>query len=92
MPDHHPSDINPVSRDMEEDTELQSLPLDHHTNLKNGQNAHNSAGLAVSQQQDLIPTTGGRKVTTKWEYWTYCVFCEFASPNEGMNSPLGILC
>ena len=43
------------------------------------QNAHNAAGLAVMQQQELIPTTGERKTTTKWEYWTYCVFCESTS-------------
>ena len=36
-----------------------------------------SAGLAVIEQFHTIPTTGARKVTTKWEYWTYCAFCEF---------------
>ena len=30
-------------------------------------NAHNTVGLAVMQQQELIPTTGERKPTTKWE-------------------------
>ena len=38
--------------------------------------ALNTVGLAVMQQQELIPTTGERKPTTNWEYWTYCVFCE----------------
>jgi hypothetical protein len=35
------------------------------------------AGLAVIDITHTIPTTGKRKVTTKWEYWTYCAFCEF---------------
>jgi hypothetical protein len=36
-----------------------------------------SAGLAVIDITHTIPTTGRRKVTTKWEYWTYCAFCEY---------------
>lgn len=47
------------------------------TNMDLKRNAHNTVGLAVLQQQELIPTTGERKVSTKWEYWTYCVFCGY---------------
>lgn len=38
-----------------------------------------SVGLAVIDQTHTIPTTGTRKVTTKWEYWTYCAFCRLVS-------------
>ena len=41
-------------------------------------NAHNTVGLAVMEQQELIPTTGERKSTTSWEYWTYCIFCGYS--------------
>lgn len=38
--------------------------------------AAQSVGLALIEQTNVIPTTGARKVTTQWEYWTYCAFCE----------------
>ncbi|ORY27919.1 putative autophagy protein [Naematelia encephala] len=38
-----------------------------------------SAGLALIEQTHVIPTTGVRKVTTSWEYWTYCFF--YFAPN-----------
>jgi hypothetical protein len=38
-----------------------------------------TAGLAVIDITHTIPTTGKRKVTTKWEYWTYCAFCKSSS-------------
>ncbi|ORX37517.1 putative autophagy protein [Kockovaella imperatae] len=50
-------------------------------------NAHNTVGLAVMEQQELIPITGERKVTTQWEYWTYCAF--YFSPNGGAISSNG---
>lgn len=34
------------------------------------------AGMAVIDITHTIPSTGKRKVTTKWEYWTYCASCE----------------
>ncbi|ORX37289.1 autophagy protein [Kockovaella imperatae] len=37
-------------------------------------NAHQSVGLAVIEQQTIIPTTGARKVTTKKEYWAYVLW------------------
>jgi hypothetical protein len=47
--------------------------VDDTVDLKAG--AHKSVGLAVIGQTHTIPTTGNRKVTTKVEYWTYCIFC-----------------
>ena len=49
------------------------LPADTLTGVnKDGQivDAHNSAGLAIIEQRQAIPTTGKRLVTSKWEYWT----------------------
>ena len=49
------------------------LPADMLTGVnKDGQivDAHNSAGLAIIEQRQAIPTTGKRLVTSKWEYWT----------------------
>lgn len=48
--------------------------VDDAVDLKAG--AHKSVGLAVIGQTHMIPTTGDRKVTTKMEYWTYCIFCK----------------
>ena len=39
--------------------------------------AQQSVGMAVIEQKTVIPTTGARMVTSKWEYWLFCVFCEF---------------
>lgn len=36
------------------------------------------AGRAVINQRETIPTTGKRIPTTKWEYITFCIFCEFS--------------
>ena len=36
-----------------------------------------SAGLAIIEQKHAIPTTGKRKPTTKREYMTFCLFCEY---------------
>ncbi|KAK8850683.1 hypothetical protein IAR55_004603 [Kwoniella newhampshirensis] len=41
-------------------------------------------GLALIEQTHVIPTTGARKVTSKWEYWTYCFF--YYMPN---GAPIG---
>ena len=35
-----------------------------------------NVGYAVIEQRDVIPSTGKRKPTTQWEYWTFCIFCE----------------
>ena len=35
-----------------------------------------SVGLAVIEQKTVIPSSGPSMATTKWEYWTFCVFCE----------------
>lgn len=37
-----------------------------------------SAGLAVIEQQRAVPTSGKRKITSKWEYWTFIFFCELS--------------
>lgn len=36
--------------------------------------AHDVTGLAVVEQGHTIPMTGERKITTKWEYWAYCLY------------------
>lgn len=36
--------------------------------------ANEATGLAVVEQGHVIPTTGERKVTTRWEYWSYCLY------------------
>jgi hypothetical protein len=54
---------------------IEMTHLDETLDLKAG--AHKSVGLAVIGQTHTIPTTGERKVTTKMEYWTYCIFCEY---------------
>lgn len=46
----------------------------HPVDLKAG--AAKSVGLAVIGQTHTIPTTGERKVTSKFEYWSYCAFCK----------------
>lgn len=38
-------------------------------------NIHRRAGLGTIQQTHTIPATAQRKVTTKWEYATFCIFC-----------------
>jgi hypothetical protein len=50
---------------------------DDHPVLDSKPGGPKSAGLAVIDITHTIPTTGRRKVTTKWEYWTYCAFCEY---------------
>ncbi len=43
---------------------------------KTSVDAHNNVGLAVLEQKHVIPTTGKRMPTSKWEYVTFCIFCE----------------
>lgn len=33
-------------------------------------------GVAVVDQGRIIPLSGERKVTTRREYWAYCIFCQ----------------
>ena len=40
---------------------------------------HQSVGLAVIEQKNVIPKSGKSMATSKWEYWLFCVFCESAS-------------
>ena len=44
--------------------------------LESGTRAGDQVGLALIEQERVIPRTADRKVTTKWEYWTYTLFCE----------------
>lgn len=39
--------------------------------------AHNNAGMAVIEQRGVIPSTGKRIPTSKWEYITFCIFCKY---------------
>lgn len=41
---------------------------------KSGVTSHDVTGLAVVEQGHVIPTTGERKVTTRLEYWSYCLY------------------
>ena len=34
-------------------------------------------GIALIEQEHVIPTTGERMPTSKWEYWTFCIFCKY---------------
>jgi hypothetical protein len=36
--------------------------------------AHGKAGYSVVEQGHTIPTTGARKTTTRWEYWSWCLY------------------
>lgn len=48
------------------------LPGDDEVDLK--RLGHNTTGVAVVEQGHTIPTTGERKTTTTWEYWSYCLY------------------
>lgn len=40
----------------------------------NATTAKGAAGIAIVEQGHAIPSTGERKVTTRWEYWSYCLY------------------
>ena len=44
-------------------------------------------GRAVIDQREAIPTTGRRIPTSKWEYYTFCIFCQciFFEPLVGKS-------
>jgi hypothetical protein len=67
--------LNIEDVDRKDDTAVGIAEVEHdHVDLKAG--ATTSVGLALIEQTNVLPTTGARKVTTKWEYWTYCAFCK----------------
>jgi hypothetical protein len=66
-----PNDEVPIQDDPEK---VEISHADHPVDLKAG--GAKSVGLAVIGQTHTIPTTGERKVTSKFEYWSYCAFCE----------------
>ena len=39
--------------------------------------AHTTSGLAVIEQLQAIPRTGKRIPTGRWEYITFCLYCEW---------------
>lgn len=49
---------------------------------KNHDSHGDSVGRAVIEQREVIPTTGQRKPTGKWEYIAFCVFCKRLSPSD----------
>jgi hypothetical protein len=51
-----------------------SAPIDDIEGLKADFPYTNVTGLAVVEQGHVIPTTGERKITTRWEYWSYCLW------------------
>lgn len=72
----HAEKAQPNESDAVHDQSMEKPELSHvdeAVDLKAG--AHKSVGLAVIGQTHTIPTSGNRKVTTKVEYWTYCIFC-----------------
>ncbi|ODN80314.1 hypothetical protein L198_07814 [Cryptococcus wingfieldii CBS 7118] len=72
-----PSHPAPTSADPEK-SDLHPLPSQTPPTLPTSASASLSqnlpAGLAYLEQGRAIPLTGERKVTTKWEYWGYCIF------------------
>jgi hypothetical protein len=67
----HASNIQDV--ETKDQAYITTTDAEHPVDLKAG--VSTSVGLALIEQTNVIPTTGARKVTTKWEYWTYCAFC-----------------
>lgn len=44
--------------------------------VKNHDSHGDNVGRAVIEQREVIPTTGQRMPTGKWEYIAFCVFCK----------------
>jgi len=63
--------------------------VDNHPVVDAKPGAPKSAGMAVIDITHTIPTTGQRKVNTKWEYWTYCAFCELSCESHHMQWLIG---
>ena len=70
-----------VSETLEVDDKDHIVIHDDHAipHLDEKPGAPKAVGTAVIDITHTIPTTGLRKVTTKWEYWTYCAFCKCCS-------------
>ena len=71
-----------MSSSLEPPTEMKDLTATEDTNravvqpLESGIEREDEVGMAMIAQERVIPITAERKVTTKWEYWLYTVFCE----------------
>ena len=49
---------------------------DPHSTLDRGHLVVDTAGAAVIEQRSVIPKTGRRMPTSRWEYWLFCLYCE----------------
>ena len=56
--------------------------------IAKAKDGHIATGSAILDQGNIIPTTGERKVTTRLEYWSYCLWSELLWPctNDGTAS------
>lgn len=64
-PSYNQEDANPAV----EEKVATEIALDEKKHLN-----HDTAGYAIVEQGNTIPTTGERKVTTRREYWSYCLY------------------
>lgn len=68
------SETNHETRDQKEMDVSEKGPI---ANIESGGDvgpAIDGTGFAVVEQGRVIPTTGERKITTRWEYWSYCLY------------------
>ena len=62
--------------------EVPKVPTEHVEDVEDvdpdlkGVRGVDRVGLAVIEQKTVIPQTGERMITSQWEYWLFCVFCE----------------
>jgi hypothetical protein len=53
--------------------------LEHQPTDRIGNDKTTNVGEAVLEQKNVIPTTGKRIPTSKWEYITFCIFVSIVS-------------
>ena len=58
---------------VEEKEDVQHID-DYHEELKQAGLSHDTVGKAILEQRHVIPTSGDRIPTSKWEYITFCIF------------------
>lgn len=73
-----PTVTDTTANDKQQDKDLFVEHAGAHQTLGMGKTSdapHDSVGIALIEQKNIIPSTGERVPTSKWEYWTFCVFC-----------------
>lgn len=70
-----PLDNDPKARVVtaEEKGDIQHLD-EYQEELKQAGLTHDTVGKAILEQRHVIPTSGERIPTSKWEYITFCIF------------------